>query len=72
VSAFYFIGVVFGGSVTGAQTCLVTVAWHCDILLLVAVSYIYVVWCGPVCVTCIHWLRVVFMQVRLVCSVFIV
>ena len=27
--AFYFISVVFGGSVTGAQTCLVIVAWHC-------------------------------------------
>ena len=29
VCAFYYIGVVFGGSVTGAQTCLVIVAWHC-------------------------------------------
>ena len=29
VCAFYFISVVFGGSVTGAQTCLVIVAWHC-------------------------------------------
>ena len=26
----YFISVVFGGSVTGSQTCLVIVAWHCD------------------------------------------
>ena len=78
--AFYFIGVVFGDSVTGAQSCLVivawhcvgNVAWHCDISLLVAVGYIYLVWCGPVCVTCFHWLRVLFMQVFLVCSVFIV
>jgi hypothetical protein len=29
VSAFYLIGVVFGGLVTGARTCLVIVAWHC-------------------------------------------
>ena len=27
--------VVFGGSVTGSQTCLVIVAWHCDISPLV-------------------------------------
>jgi len=27
--AFYFISVLFGGSVTGAQTCLVIVAWPC-------------------------------------------
>ena len=51
---------------------LVIVTWHSDISLLVAVGYIHVDWCGLMGVTCIHWLRVVFMQVRLVCSVFIV
>ena len=43
VLVFHLGGVVFGGSVTGSQTCLVIVAchcddncpWHCDILLLV-------------------------------------
>jgi len=35
VCAFYFISVVFGGSVTGARICFVIVAWHCDISLLV-------------------------------------
>ena len=28
VCAFYFISVLFGGSVTWSQTCLVIVAWH--------------------------------------------
>jgi len=35
VLVFHLGGVVFGGSVTGSQTCLVIVACHCDILLLV-------------------------------------
>ena len=30
VLVFYLGGVVFGGSVTGFQICLVIVAWHCD------------------------------------------
>ena len=29
VCVFYFISVIFGGSVTRARTCLVVVAWHC-------------------------------------------
>jgi len=49
VLVFHLGGVVFGGSVTGSQTCLVIVAchydgncpWHCDI----TVGYISVVWC---------------------------
>jgi len=28
VWGFYFISVAFGGSVTGAQVCLVIVSWH--------------------------------------------
>ena len=49
--------VVFDGSVTGSQTCLVIVAchcdgvtWHCDILLLVIYPYSGV--------TCISWFNV--------------
>ena len=31
---FHLGGVVFDGLVTGSQTCLVIVTWHCDILLI--------------------------------------